>query len=91
MIQVVTDEFQEIFDLARSLLIEFRENYWQQTGRELSEKEKFAIAFYSGIEIKADTSKMPNYPDDYNLYLKCKTCGIFWDGTKFLVSTLANK
>lgn len=70
---------------AESLTQEFKENYWNKEGRELTEKEKFSIAFANGIEVEIDRKNNSLDQDNYTVVLKTKPLSIFWNGTMFVI------
>ena len=81
----VDDFVKDQWAVANTVCDEFNGNFKGTSGRQLTDKEKFAIAWISGVKVKPK----PSDSLDYVITFITERCDVAWDGEKFLVGTLA--
>lgn len=82
------DFFKKMKVLATTVIDEHRRDFANKQGRELTDQEKFAIAFMSGVKINYKAPEL--HGDNYMANLTTEKCGVCWDGTKFLIAVMSN-
>lgn len=74
---------------AFALVLEFEKDYRNKKGRDLSNEEKFAIGFCSGLKIEK-VSGPEESNGSYSVKIQLEKSAVEWDGTKFLVARIEN-
>lgn len=68
---------------AETIIKEFTLNYQNKPGRELTDDEKFALYYASGLS--TDCGKLERIGEKFEIKFTTKPCAIAWDGRKFLI------
>lgn len=79
----------DIQSKANALVLEFEKDYRNKKGRDLSDEEKFAIGFCSGLKIEK-VSGPEESNGNYSVKIHLEKSAVEWDGTKFLVAKIEN-